>query len=304
MRISPLGVQQTLLNALNSADQAEQNALQQIASGKRVNVPSDDPTAAAVEVQLSARSCLNDQFLRSAASIGSELQVADSALNSVVTALQRALTLGVQGANGTLSASDRSALGAEVQGIAQQVLQTANLTFNGRYLFAGTATSQPPYVLDTTAPGGVRYQGNDAVNRVEIEDGQQLATNLPGSKLFSAAGVSVFETLNNLANALESGNFASQDISDATAALRQSYDQVNSSRTFYGNTLDQLNSAQDFLNAEKVQLAQQINVTVGVDANQAASNLVNAENARSAALAAAARTTGMSLLDYLANTGG
>lgn len=293
-----------LLNALNSADQAEQKALQQLASGKSVNVASDDPTAAAIEVQISSRRCLNDRFLQSATSISSELQVADSALNSVVTVLQRALTLGVQGANGTLSASDRSALGTEVQGISQQVLQTANLTFNGKYLFAGTATTEPPYVADDSAPGGYSYQGNDSTNSVEIEEGQQIATNQPGSELFSSPGANVFASLSNLAAMLQSPSSTSQDISDATTALREAYDQLNSSRTFYGCALDQLNSAEDFLNIEKVQLAQQMNATVGVDANQAATNLVNAENARNSALAAAAKTTGMSLLDYLSGTAG
>ena len=301
MRISPASTQ-ILLNALNVSDRAEQMALTQLTTGRRVNVASDDPAAAAVEVQIASDSGRYDQFLRSISSISSELQVADSALNSSVTSLQRALTLGVQGANGTMSTTDRAALASEVQGIAQQLMSTANLTYNGKYLFGGTASSQPPYVTDASSPGGVEYQGNDAVNQVETEDGSQVTMNQPGSRLFSAPGANLFQSLSDLANALQSTSSTTDDISQATENLRQAFDHLNSARVFYGNTIDQLNSNQSFLQAEKLQLSQQMNSAVGVDANAAASNLVQAENARSAALAAAARTSSMSLLDYLSGT--
>jgi len=294
MRISPY-ITQTVLNALSASAQAEQTALLQLTSGKRVNTASDDPSAAAREVAISSQSSDCDQFLRSIAGISAELQTADSALNSAVTALQRAVTLGVNGANGTLSQQDRAALASEVQSISQQMLSIANLSYNGGYVFAGTADSQPPYVA---AAGGVVYQGNDSVNQVEIEAGQTIPVNQPGSQLFSAAGASVFQALNDLADALQSSS-TTDDIANATNEVRAAYDQLNSARTFYGSTLDQLNASQDFLNSEKLQLTQQSSDLVGVDANQAATNLANAETARNAALQAAASIGNLSLFNYL-----
>jgi len=284
-----------LLNALNTADRAQQNALLQMTTGKRVNVASDDPSAAAVEVQTADQSSGCDQFLRSISSVTSELQTADSALNSCVTTLQRAITLGVQGANGTLSQQDRDALADEVKGISDQVLGIANLSFNGHFLFAGTADSQPPYVADPNAPGGVAYQGNDLTNQVEVEQGHTVTMNLPGSKLFSAAGANVFQALSDLADALESGT----GIDTATDSVRTAFDQFTSSRVFYGSSISQLESDQDFLQSEKLQLQQNTNDNVGVDMNVAATNMVNAENARNAALAAVGQTGSLSLLDYL-----
>ena len=155
MRISPY-ITQIVLNALNAADQAEQTALLQLTTGKRVNVASDDPSAAAREVAISSQSGDCDQFLRSIASISSELQTADSALNSGVTALQQAISLGVEGANGTMSQQDRAALASEVQSISQQMLGIANLSYNGKYVFAGTADSQPPYVADRLEASSIR----------------------------------------------------------------------------------------------------------------------------------------------------
>ena len=86
MRISPY-ITQIELNAMAAANQAEETALLQLTTGKRVNVASDDPSAAAREVAISSQSSDCDQFLRSIASVSAELQTADSALSSGVTAL-------------------------------------------------------------------------------------------------------------------------------------------------------------------------------------------------------------------------
>jgi flagellar hook-associated protein 3 FlgL len=299
MRISPY-ITQIELNAMSAADQAEQTALLQMTTGKRVNVASDDPSAAAREVAISSQSGDCDQFLRSISSISSELQTADSALNSGVTALQRAITLGTEGANGTMSQDDRAELASEVQSISQQMMDVANLSYNGKYIFAGTADSQPPYIA---AAGGIVYQGNDSVNQVEIEAGQAIAVNQPGSQLFSAAGASVFQALSDLTTALQSSSSTNDDIANATNEVSAAYNQLNSARTFYGSTLDQINASQDFLNSEKLQLTQQTSDLVGVDINQAATNLANAETARNAALQAAASVGNLSLFDYLGSRG-
>ncbi len=286
-----------LLNALEAADRAQQNALLQMTTGKRVNVASDDPAAAAMQVQTANQIFAGDQFLRSIASVAGELQTADSALSSCVTTLQRAISLGVEGANGTLSQQDRDALAGEVKGISDQVLGIANLNYNGHFLFAGTADSQKPYILDPNVPGGVTYRGNDLTNQIEVETGYTVAMNLPGSKLFSAAGANVFEALSGLATALQNGTAV--DI--ATESLRGAFDQLTNSRVFYGSTIDQLVSDRDFMQSEKLQLQQATDDSVGVDMNVAATNLVNAQNARNSALAAAAQSSSLSLLDYLGN---
>ena len=61
-------------------------------------------------------------------------QIADSALSSAATAMTRANTLAVEGANGTMSDSDRQALAEEVQGILQQMLSLANTSYQGAHL--------------------------------------------------------------------------------------------------------------------------------------------------------------------------
>ena len=95
MRVNP-NTSNDLLQALQRTEKEAETALLQVSSGHHVNKPSDDPTAAAVLVGNHARADQTDHYLRSITSIQGELRTADATLNSVVTTLQRAISLGVQ----------------------------------------------------------------------------------------------------------------------------------------------------------------------------------------------------------------
>jgi flagellar hook-associated protein 3 FlgL len=286
-----------ILAAIAQAQFAEQTALQQLSSGKRVNRPSDDPAAAAGLIQNHAASATDDRYLQSVSSIRSLLQTADSSLSSVTSSLQRAITLGVEGANGTESQANRVELAQELSGIRDQIFQIANLSYQGTYVFGGTATTNPPFVKDSTDPSGVRYVGNNNVNMVAIGPSEQAQMNVPGRQLFSATGNSIFQNLQNLITSLNNGDTTA--ISDATVQLRSSLDYFSQQRVMFGNTVNQLDAQEQFLNQDKVQLSSLENSLVAANLDQAATNLSQAQTAHNAALAAAAKVLPVSLLDYL-----
>jgi flagellar hook-associated protein 3 FlgL len=284
-----------LLVALARTEKQSQTAFLQVSSGRRVNVPSDDPTAAAILVSNRARTDQTDQYLRSITSIQGELQTADATLNSAVSALQRAISLGVQGANGTLSNANRLSIADDVTGIEEQILSLANLSFQGRYVFAGTNSKTTPFVKDATQPSGIRYDGNAGVNSVAVGEGFQLAVNLPGSTLFMDSAGPVFQALNDLVVALQTNT----GIDNAVTQLRAAYDHVTTERVFYGNVLKQLESQQSFLGSVKLQLAGEENDVGGADLAAALSRLANAQDARTATLQAAGIVSQVNLFDFL-----
>lgn len=286
-----------LLSALNQTQQQINTDLQQISSGRSVNVPSDNPAAAAVLLQNADQTSEADQFLRSAGSIQGEMQNADSALNSVVTALQRAISLGVEGANGTLNSADRTALATEVQGIQSQLINLANLTYQGSYVFAGTATQAAPFVLDSKSPSGVTYVGNFGVNKVTLGNHFSLQSNLPGAQLFSASGNDMFQSIQDLITNLQTGTTAS--IGTAVNEVSAAYNYLNAQRVFYGNGINQLNAQQTDLNSETTQLAQQQNTLGAADLPSVISDLASAQTARQATLEAVGSTARTDLFDFL-----
>ena len=294
MRVNP-NPTPDLLTALAQSRQDEQEALLQLASGRRVSTPSDDPAAAAVLVGNRTRTAGVQQFLRSIASQRTQLQSADSALNSVVLVLQRAITVGIQGGNGTLSDSDRNAVAQELLGLQGQVLSLANTSIEGIYLFAGTESQTAPYVTDTNSPSGVGYQGNSNVNVLSIGEGFSIPVNVPGAQIFNGAGADVFQALSDLAQAVRNNMGVDSAVSDVRKAL----DTVSARRVFYGNTMQQMSTQETFLNSEKLELAQEENSLAAADMAASASQLLNAQSARSAALQAAGNMLRNSLFDYL-----
>jgi flagellin-like hook-associated protein FlgL len=78
------------------------------------------------------------------------MQTADSALNAVITSLNTAVTLATAGSTGTSSAANDQALAAQAQGLLSNVISQANTSYQGIYVFAGSASSSPPFVAAST----------------------------------------------------------------------------------------------------------------------------------------------------------
>jgi flagellar hook-associated protein 3 FlgL len=296
MRVNP-NITPDVLAAIYATQTQQDTALEQLSTGKRVNVPSEDPLAASLMVANQDQSSRTDQYLQNIDSLTNQMQSADTALNSVVTALNQAISLGVEGSNGTMTSAQRQQIAQNLQGIQSQILQLANTEIGGTFLFAGTSSTTAPFVLDSTSPSGVKYTGNDGTNIVGIADGLRVQTNLPGDQLFQNANGDVFGSLQQLITALQTGDTTAAG--NATNAVRDAFNSVTGSRIFYGNVENQLNSTQSFLNQEKVNLKSQENSLIGADITKAATDLTQATTAHNAALAAAAKILPTSLLDYL-----
>ncbi|MGA9356381.1 MAG: flagellar hook-associated protein FlgL [Terriglobales bacterium] len=294
MRVNP-NPMPDLLAALNQTELEEQEAALQISTGRSVNVPSDDPSAAALLVENNDQTTFNTGYLQDLTTISSQLSSADSTLSSVQSALQQAISLGVEGGNGTLSDADRSAIVAQLQDIQSQVVSLANTSYQGNYLFSGTATGTAPYTLSATDPSGYTYNGNAGIDQVAVGNGYQLAINQPGSALFSASGNSVLLALNNLITAVQSNT----GVDTAVPALTSAANYLSVQAVFYGNALDQAQSQTSYLDAAKVQLAQQQNSLGGVDLATAANNLAQSQTDTQAALEAISKLSGNNLFDYL-----
>lgn len=294
IRINPNPLTDLLPGLALDQKQADQ-AIQELSTGKKVSQPSDDPAAVAGLIVNNAQTSRVNAYLSNISILQGSLQEADSTLNSVVTSLTQAISLGTEGANGTLNQTDRNALVQEVNGVQQQLLDYANQSFEGNYLFAGTAVNTAPFVSDSSSTSGVSYVGNSGVNSIEIGDGQTVPANLPGNQLFTASGSDVFQALRDLSSALASGS----NVPAAETEVQNAFNYISARRSFYGTTLDRLNTATSFLNQENTQLTQEQNSLVGADMATAASQLSQAETALDAAMAAGGKISQTSLLNYL-----
>jgi len=296
MRVNPNMVPD-MLAAIQQSESSLQTALQQVSTGKSVTIPSDNPAAAADMVQNTIETADVDQYTQNVSSVQSTVQTADAALSSVVSSLTQAVSLGTEGANGTNSAANQQAIATQVQGILSSVVSQANLSYQGAYVFGGTASTTVPYTADPTSASGYTYNGNDDVNSVQVGDQYAVQVNLPGSQVFSNPSTNVLGSLSSLVTALQSGN--ASGIATATSNVSAALSYVSQQRVVYGNAESQLNSQETYLQQETVNLSTQATSLVGVDLAKAATTLSQAETDNNAALAAAAKVVPNTLLSYL-----
>jgi flagellar hook-associated protein 3 FlgL len=300
MRVNP-NISSDILADMQQSQSTLNTALEEVATGKRVTKPSDDPESSSEMVQNTIETANVDQYTKNVSGELSMVQTADSALSSVVSSLTQAVSLGTQAANGTQNSTDLSSIATEVQGILTSVVGQANTSYSGVYLFGGTETSTVPYTEDSSAPSGYTYNGNDNTNSVVIGDNTSIQINLPGSQLFSNSSTNVLDSLSSLITAVQNGD--SSDIESATTDVTNALNYVDQQRVFYSNAESQLDSQQTYLSTETVNLTSQEDSLVAVDESQAATQLTEAETANSAAAAAAAKVLPVTILNYLATPG-
>ena len=294
MRVNP-NPMPDLLAALNQIELETQQASIEISTGRSVNQPSDNPTAAALLVVNNDQATFTSGYLQSLSAVQGQLSTADSTLSSITSALQQAISLGVEAGGGTLSASDQAAIADQLQGIQSQLVSLANTAYQGHYVFAGTDTNTPPYVVDGSTASGVNYVGNTDVNQVSIGSGYKLSVNLPGLQLFSTTGNDVFLAINNLIQAVQTNT----GISAAVNAVTGASGYLSAQRVFYGNALDQTQSQTSYLTTAKLQISQQQTTLGGADIAAEATNLTQSETDTQATLAAISKLSQDTLFDYL-----
>ncbi len=173
MRISTPIIYSQNMRSLNQQQAALLHVGQQVASGRRVVRPSDDPQAASHAVQVGQAQAITSQFADSRVGARNALSMEESVLNSICDAVTSAKTLIIEAANGTLSDADRASVASQLRGVYESVLGQANATDgNGRYLFGGHQNRTAPFVKGGDS-GGVMYVG-DANNRQQRIDASRL----------------------------------------------------------------------------------------------------------------------------------
>src|SRR5262249_33879356 len=156
-------------------------------TGVKVARPSDDLAAWGQGERAAVRKSMSEDRGTAIASARDGLAQTDAALGSISTALTKLTDIGVQAANGTLSASDRAELAAEVAQLRNASLEAANTkALDGSYLFGGTQAAAAPF-----SQAGA-YQGDGVARVVETGEATSAQVTVPGTALTPSNGVDVF----------------------------------------------------------------------------------------------------------------
>jgi flagellar hook-associated protein 3 FlgL len=298
MRADPNYISNLAL-AIDQSSSASDALTTELSSGLRVASLQDDPVAAAQSSLIGSAIAKDDTFVQTASSEASMLQVADSTLGEVVTQLTSALSLAVQGNDGTLNAANLTTIVQQLSGIRDQVLSLANTSYLGSSLFAGSQGSVKPFVLDTsTTPATVNYVGDTNLQYVETPTGQKIQVNLPGSSVFGTTTTGVFGALNQLINDFSSGA-STGTITTDTSALTASLGQVSQQRSILDSSLSRIKSTSTYAQTDESLLKAQQGTLVAADTASVATQLSSQETQYQALLNVMSALEKTDLFDYL-----
>jgi flagellar hook-associated protein 3 FlgL len=298
MQVDPNYIQ-SLVGSLNTATGNEAQLTNELSSGLGVTSLASDPAAVGQSTLLSAAISRDDSYVQASATAQSQLQVTDSALGEVVSQLTSALSVAVAGANGTQNATDQISTANQLSAIRDQVLSLANTEYLGQYVFSGSDGSVQPFTQDTsTTPDTTTYNGDTALQYTTTENGQQIQTNLPGSSVFTAAGVNVFTALNQIVSDFSSGASADTLQSDTTQ-LSTALNGVITRRSVLDNSPAQLESTSTYAQTSATQLQAAQSTLVSADTASIATQLSSTETQSQALMSSISTLEKNSLFDYL-----
>ena len=289
--------QQMIFNFLISRLQKNQEQLYKIedhlASGKRINRPSDDPVAAARINKLRGQLDKVNQYMKNIEEGTKITSAAETALDDIKDQLSRAQEIVMQQLGGIQDQQALQAAASEIDQIRQQVLQQANVKEEGKFLFAGFASTTAPFDEDGNYVG----RSGDEFD-IEIGEGDYLQINFCGDELMiTPDGTNIIKLLADLRDHMLSGD---RDwLRNNLSVLEQSLNHITNKISEVGarqNRLDSAKSAQDALN---------YNITViisdleDLDMTEAASQYAAQKNVLDATMASAANYLDQSFLDFL-----
>ncbi|MEO8905632.1 MAG: flagellar hook-associated protein FlgL [Polyangiaceae bacterium] len=246
-------------------------AAQQAQTGLRVNLPSDDPIAAAQLARLSASQAQVTARRSTISMVRGDAELAESSLQQASDLMANAKELAVQGGNGALGAPERASLALQVKNIRDQLVGIANTKGSAGYLFGGSQTQAKPFADDGT------FSGDDEAHVVDIGNSTPSAVNASGAKAFTAAGGrDVLTDLNALYTALNTNDTVG--IAATLDNLDTSRSQITNAQAATGIIINRLDASDAIQSSVALQNATSTNEIGAADPATAYTNLTQLNN--------------------------
>ncbi|NGZ87386.1 flagellar hook-associated protein FlgL [Duganella aceris] len=181
MRIATSQFQATMNRGLQDNQSQIATLTAAIASGNRIQVPSDDPVGNVRLSRLTREQAIVDQYIDNIGAIKIRLSSNESYLSSMVNDITQSHDLLVWASDGSNTADDLKAMTATMTSLRDSIYYSANeKDQEGRYIFSGTLTDQPAITYDETAPVGSRYSytGNNGQQKSVVGNGISQVINV------------------------------------------------------------------------------------------------------------------------------
>lgn len=287
MRVSTFQNANWAKNQLMSLNVQQQYHRNQVTSGKKNLLMSEDPLAAGKSFAIEHSLANIEQMKKDVADSQNVLKQTESTLQGVTKALSRVNQLTIQALNGPNGPNELKTIGTEVDQLLKQVVYLANMKEQGRYLFGGESVEQPPFKEDGT------YQGGNKDVKWKLNDGYEVKVFRKGDDVFS----STIQTLNKMRDALQKGD--QKALEPLLEENKQNFDKTLNQMTELGSIMNTLDSFNTILNEQNVALQENRKEIEDVDLAVAISDLAYINATYEATLKSVSTMSKISILDYM-----
>jgi flagellar hook-associated protein 3 FlgL len=198
MRVTQGILSNNMLRYINKSFERMEKYQNQLATGKKISRPSDDPVVAMKGIEYRSNLTQIEQYKRNLSEAYTWMESSDSALDKATQALQRIRELVVQASNDTYEISQRQSIANEIRELKDHLASIANTKIGDKYIFNGSDTTTPPVDL-----GGGIYPTNSDPVEIEVFSGVRMQVNIDPTNVFSSA---LFTDINNLEADLNGGS--------------------------------------------------------------------------------------------------
>ncbi|NLG89104.1 MAG: flagellar hook-associated protein FlgL [Clostridiaceae bacterium] len=301
MRITNNMLINNMLNNLSNNLNRMNKYQNQLATGKRISLPSDDPIVASRALKLRTDVAEIQQYKRNVDDATSWMEITEKTLGQMGEVMHRVRELAVQAGNETNTPEDLDKIKQEMEQLRIQMIHLANTTYAGRYIFSGYKTDKP--LLDENGAFLIDISNSEQI-LFEIGIGDDININVTGSDLLNngtdaAAGdVSwLLSTFNDIIAALEAGD--SKAVGNMLSRIDDDINNILRVRSGVGARMNRLELTANRLEDDFINFTALMSKNEDVDIAEAIMNLMNEENVYRASLSAGARVIQPSLVDFL-----
>ncbi|MFG6282578.1 flagellar hook-associated protein 3 [Arthrobacter sp. TPD3018] len=271
----------------------------QIATGKKLIKPSDDPAGAQQLAELDRRDADAAVYGTNLTLASSLLDQADGVLKQITTQLTRATELATQAATGTQTDAARKSIATEITSVVQSLVTLANSrNVRGQPLFG---TVDGTKAVTDNGNGTFTFPANNTlVSEVPIADGQTIQATESAKTIFDLGnGDNTLAMLSRMAATLNGGGDVSSSMSTALDSLSQAVDQVANVQASVGSRSARVDLQQQLLTTANTDRAELRGKLEQVDVTDAIVQLQQMMTALSASQASFTKLSQLSLFDYL-----
>tara|TARA_R110002153_G_scaffold53487_7_gene149202 strand:+ start:1969 stop:3192 length:1224 start_codon:yes stop_codon:yes gene_type:complete len=158
----------------------------QLASGKKLLRPSDDPVGTSQLLRLTEEISLLEQYNKNNNLLTNSLEQEETVLSSINTSVNKARVLMIESGNGIISADDRQAIAIEMEQIRDHIFDLMNSRNPaGEYIFAGFQSASPAFSYNASATGNkYNFEGDQGEMEIKVSDTVTLQANNSGRDVF------------------------------------------------------------------------------------------------------------------------